>query len=404
MAFISKTEGTNAAFLLVERRWRGLSRFAESNHRGNCKRIHEQLTIQPREDIMVRKLRKWKIAGILLALATLFGSVTVQAAACAPKVDNFILFVDQSGSMYMEYEKAKVKKMAVAKQILADMNAMIPDLGYGGTLDLFAPFEELQAPVVYNRPAFAAAIQKLKDQQKIFGRQTPMAKGILSAEEAAVLSGMKGRTAVIMLSDGKSNVGGDPVQAAKETADAHPNAVFYVISLAQPDAKGKKGSNDSEIRGAEINREIAQIGGGMLVEASSLYKNQAAMQKFVMEVFCAPPPVEQKIVLRGIQFDLDKYNIKPEYQPLLDEAVSSLKSKPNVKVVIGGHTDNSGTADYNMKLSEKRAEAVLDYFVSKGISASRLEAVGHGFDDPIANNKTAEGRALNRRVELKVIQ
>jgi OmpA-OmpF porin, OOP family len=307
----------------------------------------------------------------------------------------------------MTYEKASAVKMAVAKQILADMNALIPDLGYKGALDLFAPFEELQTPIVYNRPAFAAAIKAIKDKQAIFDRQTPMAKGILSAEEAAVLAGMKGKTAVIMLSDGKSNVGGDPVVAAKETAEAHPNAVFYVISFAQPTAKGKEWSKENERKGAEINRQIAQIGNGMFLDASSLYKNPAAMQKFVNEVFCAAvaaAPIEQKIVLRGIQFDLDKYNIKAEYQPILDEAISSLKSKPDVKVVINGHTDSSGTAKYNKGLSEKRAKAVLDYFVSKGISASRLQAAGHGFDDPIADNKTQEGRALNRRVELKILQ
>jgi OmpA-OmpF porin, OOP family len=353
---------------------------------------------------MARNTRTWQVAGMLLALVVLFGSVTAEAA-CAPKVDNFILFVDQSGSMYMNYEMANSVKMSVAKQILYDMNALIPELGYKSATVLFAPFEALQAPVVYNRTTLGAAIKMIKDQQAIFGRTTPMAKGILSTEEAAVLSGMQGKTAVIMLSDGKSNVGGDPVQAAKETAAKHPNAVFYVISFAQPDAKGKEWSKENERKGAEINRQISRIGNGLFLEASSLYKNQAAMQKFVNEVFCAvAAPIEQKIVLRGIQFDLDKANIKSEYEPILDEAVSTLKSKPDVKVVISGHTDSSGTAQYNMGLSERRAKAVMDYFVSRGISASRLQAVGRGLTEPIADNKTAEGRALNRRVELKVLQ
>jgi OmpA-OmpF porin, OOP family len=363
---------------------------------------------------MSKKTRPWQIAGIMLALAMLLGSVTAEAA-CAPKVDNFIIFVDQSGSMYMAYEKAGALKMAVAKQLLADMNALIPELGYKGALDLFAPFQELQAPVVYNRAALAAAIQTIKDQQAVFGRQTPMARGILSAEEAAVLSGMKGKTAVIMLSDGKSNVGGDPILAAKEAAEQHPQAVFYVISFAQPgmkDSKTIKGTGidqAQEKKGEAINRQIAQIGNGMFLEASSLYRNQRAMQKFVNDVFCAEAKpvaaaVEQRIVLRGIQFDLDKYNIKPEYQPILDEAVSTLKAKPDVKVVISGYTDNSGTAEYNMGLSKRRAKAIYDYFVAKGISASRLQSVGHGLEDPIASNATADGRALNRRVELKVVQ
>jgi OmpA-OmpF porin, OOP family len=362
---------------------------------------------------MKKKAIHWQVLGLVLVLAVFSGSSAAGAATCEPKVDNFILFVDQSGSMYATYEKAKAVKMAVAKQILADMNALIPDLAYKGGLDLFAPFQELQAPVVYNRAELAAAIKAIKDKQAIFGRQTPMVPGILSAEEAAVLSGMKGKTAVIMLSDGKSNVGGDPVLAAKEAAEKHPNAIFYVISFAQvgvKDTKTIKGTGidpEKEKKGEAINRAIAQIGGGMYVEASSLYKNKAAMQQFVNDVFCAvpkPAAVEQKIVLRGIQFDLDKANIKPEYQPILDEAASTLKSKPNVKVVISGYTDSTGAADYNMGLSERRAEAVMEYFATKGISASRMQAVGRGLNDPVADNKTKDGRALNRRVELKVVQ
>ena len=349
-----------------------------------------------------------------MALVMLFGSVAA-AATCAPKVDNFIIFVDQSGSMYMTYEKTKTLKMAAAKQIALDMNALIPEVGYKGGVDLFAPFQELQAPVVYNRAALGAALKTIKDKQAIFGRQTPMAPGIVSAEQAAVLAGLKGKTAVIMLSDGKSNLGADPVLAAKEVAEQHPQAVFYVISFAQPGVKdsksigGKALNPEEEKKGAEINRHIAQIGNGMLVEASSLYKNQAAMQKFVNDVFCAEAKpvaavVEQKIVLRGIQFDFDKSNIKAEFQPILDEAVSTLQAKPAIKVVIAGYTDSVGTAQYNVVLSNQRAKAVYNYFVSKGIAAGRLQTVGNGMDDPIANNATADGRAMNRRVELQIVQ
>jgi OmpA-OmpF porin, OOP family len=119
-------------------------------------------------------------------------------------------------------------------------------------------------------------------------------------------------------------------------------------------------------------------------------------------VFCA----REKIILRGIQFDFDKYNIKPEFEPILDEAVDQLKKwvYPNYKLVINGYTDAQGTAAYNMKLSERRANSVLDYFASKGIASYKMKAVGYGLNDPIADNKTEEGRALNRRVELDLLQ
>jgi OOP family OmpA-OmpF porin len=357
---------------------------------------------------MNKSIKRWQVAGAMIALMMLFAGVSAEAQ-CVPKVDNFLVLVDQSGSMYMDHKDAKAVKMLVAKQILTDMNASIPDLRLVGGLVLFAPFQSLVAPAAYNRSAFEAAIKTIKNRQDIYGRETPMAEGILSTEEEAVLSGYRGKTAVILLTDGKSNVGGDPVQAAKEAGIRHPNAVFYVISFAQPGARGRDWGprgDAKEKAGAEINRQISTIGNGMFVEAMSLYKNPAAMKRFVNDVFCGipAPVVEQKIVLRGIQFDVDKSDIKPEYQPLLDEAVSSLKSKPDVRVVINGHTDNTGAAQYNMALSERRAEAVLDYFTSKGVSASRLRAVGHGLEDPVASNKTQDGRALNRRVELQVQQ
>ena len=79
-----------------------------------------------------------------------------------------------------------------------------------------------------------------------------------------------------------------------------------------------------------------------------------------------------------------------------------MKDYPDLKVVIEGHTDNIGTAEYNKKLSQRRAEAVKQYMVEKGIDANRITAEGFGFDRPIASNDTEEGRQKNRRVEAAV--
>ena len=123
----------------------------------------------------------------------------------------------------------------------------------------------------------------------------------------------------------------------------------------------------------------------------------------------APPPgVSKKIVLRGINFDFNKYAIKREFAPVLDEAAQILKDNPSVKVTVEGHTDSIGSDAYNQKLSERRAMAVKHYLVSKGVTADRLDTVGYGESRPVAPNKTPngkdnpEGRAMNRRAELKV--
>jgi outer membrane protein OmpA-like peptidoglycan-associated protein len=121
----------------------------------------------------------------------------------------------------------------------------------------------------------------------------------------------------------------------------------------------------------------------------------------------SPPTESKKIVLRGINFDFDKATIKNEFVPVLDEAARILKDNPNVQVIVEGHTDSKGSDEYNQRLSERRAKAVKQYLESRGIAASRLEAVGKGEKEPIADNTkhgkdNPEGRALNRRAELKV--
>ncbi|MEA3386478.1 MAG: OmpA family protein, partial [Thermodesulfobacteriota bacterium] len=113
--------------------------------------------------------------------------------------------------------------------------------------------------------------------------------------------------------------------------------------------------------------------------------------------------VPEKIVLRGINFDFDKSDIKPEFVPVLDEAVVILKENPDIKVIIEGHTDWIGTEKYNQGLSERRAASACNYLGEKGISQNSLETVGYGEADPIADNHTSEGQRLNRRVVFKIL-
>lgn len=106
------------------------------------------------------------------------------------------------------------------------------------------------------------------------------------------------------------------------------------------------------------------------------------------------------VALRGILFDTGKDVIKPESEPLLAEIVSLLGSNKSLKVSIEGHTDNVGDKKSNLALSKKRAESVRKYLVSKGVDGKRLKADGKGDTAPVADNRTEEGRAQNRRVEL----
>lgn len=107
------------------------------------------------------------------------------------------------------------------------------------------------------------------------------------------------------------------------------------------------------------------------------------------------------IALYGIYFDSNKASIKPESKPALKEIAKLLKNKPELKLIVVGHTDNKGTLDYNMDLSRQRAKAVESALIREyGIAARRLKAWGVGYLSPIASNRTEEGRAKNRRVQL----
>ena len=109
-------------------------------------------------------------------------------------------------------------------------------------------------------------------------------------------------------------------------------------------------------------------------------------------------------IIKNLTFDTNKWNIKPEFFKDLENVVEVLKKNPDIRVEIQGHTDNIGSAKYNQILSAKRAKAVMEYLVKKGIDASRLTYAGYGFSKPVASNKTPEGRAQNRRVELHIIK
>ncbi len=328
------------------------------------------------------------VYGFIALLAVFVGTSAAQTRL-VPKVDNFIIFPDQSGSMYMTHKELKEVKMVATKRLLADMNDLIPELGYQSSMIMFAPFQQVQGPVVYQTSGMAGAIGNVPGKQEIFGRLTPMGPGINRLD--GVLSQMRGKTAVILVSDGVANVGTDPVMEASALVRKYPEVCFHVISFAETK------------EGKTANEQIARINNCLVVEGTELLASRAALDQFVRDVFYDEVlDKDEVIVLRGIQFDFDKSVIKPEWRPILDEGARVLMDNPQVRVVIEGHTCSIGTDAYNLGLSNRRAASVKDYFVSKGIAGDRISTVGFGLRNPIADNSTEEGRRLNRRVEIKV--
>jgi peptidoglycan-associated lipoprotein len=113
------------------------------------------------------------------------------------------------------------------------------------------------------------------------------------------------------------------------------------------------------------------------------------------------PPV-RNITFEDVHFDFDRYTLRPEATRLLDEAVTALNQNPTLRVNIEGHTCNIGTAEYNLALGDRRANAVRDYLISRGVTAARLQTVSYGEERPKYDNAREETRRLNRRAALVV--
>ena len=113
-------------------------------------------------------------------------------------------------------------------------------------------------------------------------------------------------------------------------------------------------------------------------------------------------PLPERVLLKNLTFETDSANIDPESRQILDEVAGVLANHPTARIVVEGHTDTTGAPDTNRQLSQARAEAAKRYLGERGIDASRIQAVGHGADQPIDTNDNPAGRARNRRTEIVV--
>jgi len=332
----------------------------------------------------------------LLAIVLLVTAIPAMAAQLVPRVDNFILFLDHSSSMKFFYKGQRIvdlggqSKIVLAKSAMVEFNNLVPDLGYKSGVYTFAPFKQYGAMAPYNRAAVDKAIDPISISYETYGRVTPMGPGLQDLDK--VLGGLSGRTAVVIFSDGDENLGINAVTEARQLQSKYGDRLcFMVVSFA-----------DNK-HGEDVLKQIAALSAcSCFVRGEDFLRDQAARVAFLRcGIYEESAMAAETVVFRSIYFDFDKSNIKKEFIPVLNEGVAVIKSKPNTGVILEGHTDSVGTEKYNQALSVRRANSVKAYFVKQGVPASTINAVGYGETRPRADNATAEGRKLNRRVEIK---
>ncbi len=134
------------------------------------------------------------------------------------------------------------------------------------------------------------------------------------------------------------------------------------------------------------------------------YEVQENLVPVAMDVFLDPVKIGASVVLNNIFFDLNKFEIKEKSITELDKVIRFLGDNPGIRIEVGGHTDNVGTAAYNLQLSLKRAQAVVSHLIAHGIDAARLAQKGYGAQKPRAPNDTEENRQINRRIEFRLLR
>ncbi len=329
-----------------------------------------------------------KLMRTLLLAAVLVMSYTVAAVAapvdCTKKIESFDFVVDYSGSMMMSNAKLKKVKIAVAKDVMHRLNDAIPNQGFNGGLHTITPNGVILAQGPWNRGSMHAAIDKLRTNFPVFGRMTYMGDSLSSYEP--FLSSMQRDAALILFTDGANNRGADFVETARQIYASQRNLVIHIVSFAD--------TADGEANLKAIN---AMHPASVMVRAEDLATSDAALEKFVLDVFCGEG--ETVLVLRGVNFAFDSYQLDDKAMEILDEVAEIIKQEPGKNVVLTGWTDFKGTDAYNDRLSQNRANSVKTYLSEQGIPASRMTAVGKGKSYKYDNN-TEEGRYMNRRTEV----
>jgi OmpA-OmpF porin, OOP family len=179
---------------------------------------------------------------------------------------------------------------------------------------------------------------------------------------------------------------------------------------------GLKSNNKSNIQmtaqSGKYEKEISQLGWYMITASAEGYMNATdsveatdeGLSPFTRDLYLLPIEVGVTVRLKNIYFDFDRTTLKDESFPELNKVVDFLKQNETVEIEISGHTDNRGSDEYNVNLSQGRSQAVVDYIIGQGIDEFRLVARGYGETKAIDTNDTDAGRANNRRVEFTVLK
>jgi outer membrane protein OmpA-like peptidoglycan-associated protein len=189
-----------------------------------------------------------------------------------------------------------------------------------------------------------------------------------------------------------------PIEAVVQLFDLNTNALTQQVY-----SDGETGEYTAVLNEGRAYAMYAAAPGYLLKSLSFDYSNQQKFDPLTLDIYLDPAKSGRSAVLNNLFFDSNKATLKPRSRTELSRLVEFLRQDPSLRVEVAGYTDNVGTPAANLSLSQRRAQAVLDYLTSQGVPASRLRAKGYGEARPLAANDTEAHRAQNRRIELRIL-
>ncbi|UCE87257.1 MAG: OmpA family protein [Deltaproteobacteria bacterium] len=321
--------------------------------------------------------------------------------------EQVIVITDASGTMYANETFPEAKALTrsfVASMPDADARAANPDsyrvgaVGFGGDDRIVAPLD------AFDRSTLAATTQDLEIMGSIDGMGGPTPLHAVLAEVGEALMQAQGRTALVIFSDGLPDFPERSIGIATALVEGYRGELCIHTIQTGDDPAGR-----------DFLTELAGVSPCGSARAAQTVADASSLTAFTRSVFAAsaPPPVAAPaavpdpcagvVRLQGIEFGFDRDEVTSDSAVVLDVAAEILQDCAQLDVQIHGHTDWTGPEEYNQGLSERRAESVKRYFIGTGVEERRLSAQGFGESDPVAPNDTRDGRARNRRVELKPI-
>ena len=375
-----------------------------------------------------------------------------QTGKYVPKIKNFFIVLDTSSSMSVSYagkSGGEDSKLTVAKDFISHMNNTMPAMDVNGVLQTFGRGIEMpmqQTEIVYGRSAYSRSGLEESLNSINFLAEGNSPAGLAIRETGDTIGSIEGTNAVIFISDGE-HLEGDPLAKVRDLEIRYGDwTCFYTVWI---------GNNPEG--GLFMDKLAEEMDCGLSISVDKI-ASDVDMVNFVKQVFlttdadsdrdgvpdsldkCPGTPVGVEVdesgcpriaqmdsdgdgvfdsvdecigtpigaivddrgcwVVKGVQFDYKKWNVNPQFNSNLDNIEDILKKNSSLNIRIEGHTDDVGSAKYNIDLSGKRAQAIKDYLVGKGIEQSRITTKGFGYSQPIADNDTPKGRSLNRRAEI----